>query len=332
MIYDELQNIRNSKSARLCTVISGPGAGAHALFLEDEAYIREEGFPEGYIPTASAEMKNACVMSGDSRIFSEIPGKARKAVICGAGHVAVEVVKLLHGLGFQTTVIDDRAVFGRAAKEAGADRVLTGDFGEMLPLAEIDENTCFIVMTRGHRFDMECLEYALRRKTAYIGMMSSRGRAAKAIKIMEQAGIPEERLAELHSPIGLSIGAETPAEIAVSTAAEIISLLSGKNTGWIPDEIIRALSDKRKKIMAVIVGRKGSSPRDAGTRMIVFEDGRLAGTLGGGCFESSVVTRALDMMRMGEKNALLVSDLTGMSDPEDGMACGGVIEVFLEAI
>ena len=88
-----------------------------------------------------------------------------------------------------------------------------------------------------------------------------------------------------------------------------------------------------KKVLATIVSRKGSAPRSVGTKMLIMEDGSITGTIGGGCVESEVMQKALLMMRRGEPVFQLCKvDMTADDAEEEGMVCGGVVEVMLEMI
>ena len=318
----------------LCTVIEGDSQGAHAVFRNGKRIAEEGGFPDSYMPPAGDRRRCFCDRSGTDRIFCEVPGREKNAVICGGGYVAGEVRSLLLGLCFGVTVLDDRPEFCEEAAREGSCRVLTGDFGENLEKLSPDGNTWFIIMTRGHRFDMICLEYALRHEFAYVGMMSSRMRVRAAKELMLERGIPEAKLNLLHAPIGLSIGAETPAEIAVSVAAEIIRELRQKEGGDVPSPVLDAAEKPGDKIAALIVSRKGPVPRKPGTRMLIHSDGTCTGTIGGGCFEAAVIRKARELLWTGEKkiSTLITADLTGADNPEEGVACGGEMEVFLEKI
>ena len=150
-------------------------------------------------------------------------------------------------------------------------------------------------------------------------------------ELFEQ-GHEREKLDEVYTPIGLKIGAETPEEIAVSVMAEIIQVKHEKAEGCgYSKELLEALCDedckKQKKVLATIISRKGSAPRGVGTKMLILEDGTLIDTIGGGCAESDVITKALLMMRE-EKSA--VSDLYGGYDKgscrrgRDGHAADGL--------
>ena len=152
----------------------------------------------------------------------------------------------------------------------------------------------------------------------------------------------------VHSPIGLNIGAETPEEIAVCIIAEIIEAKNReKLSGGYSKEMLRAIletpqgegkenadaSANEGKIMTTIVARRGSAPRAVGTKMLVLPDGRCVGTIGGGCAEAEVLRKALWMLRSQEpKTKLCQVNMTGKDAEEEGMVCGGVIDVFLESV
>ena len=159
-----------------------------------------------------------------------------------------------------------------------------------------------MIVTRGHRYDTECLECILRKRHAYVGMMGSRRRVAIVKDQLHQKGVSRELLDSVHTPIGLKIGAETPEEIAVSIMAEIIQVKNSRdNSGGYSEEMLRGLmsEDGRKKTVATIVSRKGSAPRGIGTKMLIYEDGMTVDTIGGGCVESEIIQKALLMMRTG---------------------------------
>ncbi len=152
----------------------------------------------------------------------------------------------------------------------------------------------------------------------------------------ESISFPREKVEELHSPIGLAIRAETPEEIAVSIMAEIIEVKNktGREES-ISSEMLKVLSEKEKqdKILATIVSRRGSAPRKVGTKMVIFPDGKTMGTIGGGCMEAEVISHALMMLRTGDRNTQIYSvDMTNESAEDEGMVCGGIIDVMLEGV
>ena len=283
---------------------------------------------------------------GDQRILLESFGQRKHLVICGAGHVSLALIKMAKIVGFNVTVLEDRMVFVNMAKEAGADEVICDSFDKGLAQVVSTEDTCFVIMTRGHRFDEMCLREIFKKPGAYIGMMGSKGRAINVRHDMEREGFSAEVLEGLHAPIGMEIGAQTPAEIAVSVMSELISFLRSHNRA-IDDgieSVIQGAIDPTQegvgKVMATIVSKRGATPRTVGTKMMVLGTGRIIGTIGGGCAEADVITEARAMIQeereKGSDNVasrIVNVDLTGAQGfDEDAMHCGGIQDVLLELV
>ena len=271
-----------------------------------------------------------------TRIYRERIGRTPKMVICGAGHVSMPIIRMGKMLGFTVTVIEDRPKFADHARAAGADQVLCEPFADGLSKIRGDSDSWFIIVTRGHRYDTECLEAILQKPYAYVGMMGSRRRVAIVKDQLEAKGVCRETLDEVHTPIGLKIGAETPEEIAVSVMAEIIQVKNaGSAKGGYSPELLDAVldpDDSREKVLATIISRKGSAPRSVGTKMLIRADGTTVDTIGGGCIESEVIQKALLMMRAEEGFRLCTVDMTADAAEDEGMVCGGVVEVMLEKV
>ena len=272
-----------------------------------------------------------------TRIYRERIGRTPKMNICGAGHVSMPIIRMGKMLGFTVTVIEDRPKFADHARAAGADQVLCEPFADGLSKIRGDSDSWFIVVTRGHRYDTECLEAILQKPYAYVGMMGSRRRVAIVKDQLEAKGVCRETLDGVHTPIGLKIGAETPEEIAVSVMAEIIQVKNaGSAKGGYSPELLDAVldpDDSREKVLATIISRKGSAPRSVGTKMLIRADGTTVDTIGGGCIESEVIQKALLMMRAEDEGFRLCTvDMTADAAEDEGMVCGGVVEVMLEKV
>lgn len=150
------------------------------------------------------------------------------AVICGAGHVARALAPAALAAGFAVTVLDDREEFADPRRFPGAEVVL-GPFTGALERLDVDAASYIVIVTRGHAHDLEVLVQALRTPARYIGLMASRSKRTRMIAALREEGIDEGALSRVHSPIGLDIGAETPAELAVSIVAEMIQVRAGRS-------------------------------------------------------------------------------------------------------
>lgn len=145
-------------------------------------------------------------------------------VIAGAGHISVPLADMAAQAGFRVTVIDDREEYAVAENFPRAREVKTAPFAEALGALPGGPSTYVVIITRGHLHDRESLEAILDKPLAYTGMIGSRRRVKAVLDLLGGQGVPREKLRSIHSPIGLDIGALTPAEIAVSIVAELVAV------------------------------------------------------------------------------------------------------------
>ncbi len=338
-LFDTLQENKNRKEKRVLTILQGSHTGEKAFFAEGELLWQsfEDGFLTEHREAAEKLRTSGLQELAGETIFCDCLGDEKKLVICGAGHVGVALLRMALMLGFDTTVLEDRPSFADAARRAGAKRVICDSFEHGLDAVQGDEDTYFVVMSRGHRYDLVCLEKIVKKSYAYLGMMGSRGRSALVKKNLLEQGVPAEQVEELHAPIGLTIHAETPEEIAVSILGEIISIKNQeKKTCGFSEEQMALLQDDtdiRSRVLCTIVDRHGSAPRSIGTKMLVLEDGTVSGTIGGGCVEAGVKEKARFLMHdeTRQQDVIRVS-MTACEAEEEGMVCGGVIKVLLEKV
>lgn len=337
-LYKIINENLQQKSNLLATVLEGEAAGTRYFWADGELL--------GYTGTGEVneELKTQITETPQIGIY-EIEGQKffiehlkRQAhlVICGGRHVSQQVIELAGKVGFHVTVLEDRPYFADRAREAGADLVLCDAFEKSLQGIAGTPDTYFLVVTRGHRFDRACLEQILKKPYAYVGMMASRGRSALLKKQMAGDGFDRKALDEMHTPVGLSIHAETPEEIAVSIVAELIQIKNQtKKTAGYDSLLMEYLTGVKEpgqpKVLATIIARRGSAPRSIGTKMLVLGDGRIIGTIGGGCMESEVQHQCLRLLREeNEKSRIVCADMTVSQAEDEGMVCGGTIDVFLE--
>lgn len=149
-----------------------------------------------------------------------------RVFIFGAGHVARELVPLLSHLGFKCVVIDDREEFAKPEVFPTAHKVLLADYTKLNEVCKLNCMDYAVVMTRGHVHDANCERFLLTTPVPYIGVMGSKNKAKLARDTLLSEGYSEKQLARIKTPIGLDIGSETPAEIAVSIAAQLIEVRS----------------------------------------------------------------------------------------------------------
>lgn len=337
-LFEQIKECNLEKKNRVVTVISGDHIGEKAFFSNEELIWYKDEKSKIYFSDMKFEKEGIRIEKlKETEIFIDELTKEKQLVICGAGHVACALTKMGKLLDFKVTVIDDRLSFVQEAKNAGADEVICDSFVNVLKQYESNNQTYFVIVTRGHRYDKDCLEIILEKKKAYVGMMGSRRRIMLLKQGLMEKGISKEVLEELHSPIGLNIGAETPSEIAVSIMAEIIE----ENKKWnlhlgYSEKIINTVLEKKdnlKLVLATIISRKGSAPREIGTKMLIAEDGNIVDTIGGGCMEADVIQKARVLMaKEDRKPQICTVDMTIDAAEEEGMVCGGILQVILEPI
>jgi xanthine dehydrogenase accessory factor len=143
--------------------------------------------------------------------------------ILGAGHVAKQVSALAMNVGFHTMILDDRIEFANAKRfPSPAEIVLLDSFENCFRNCDIFDHSYVVIVTRGHLHDKTVLAQALQTQAGYIGMIGSKRKRDSIYRALLQEGFTDDDLKRVHSPIGLSISAETPEEIAVSIVGELI--------------------------------------------------------------------------------------------------------------
>ena len=177
------------------------------------------------------------VLSEGGEVFVEVRRPIPELVIVGAGHIALPTARMGAELGFRVWVIDDRPDFATRERFPTAHRVVRADFSDPFADVPIHGGSHLLLVTRGHKYDYDCLVKVLRdpARPAYIGMIGSRRRVRATFLQLLDDGIPKERLADIHAPVGLDIGAETPEEIAVAVAAELVKVRRGGTAASLRD-------------------------------------------------------------------------------------------------
>lgn len=337
-LYSKLAVRNQNQNCIMATVVDGNAKGSKMLIQEQKPIWTYGNGLDSLVGELCRISESGLISVGKQQIFCEKIGTEKTLVICGAGHVSIPIIEFGRKTGFHVIVIEDRIRFADHARKAGADQVICDNFADGMSRIPGSPDTYFVIVTRGHSFDTDCLRMALQKPNAYIGMMGSRKRVGIVLDMLEQEGFSRSLLDQVHAPIGLSIGAETPEEIAVSIIAELIQVKNQiRKISNYEKEMMKYLTgevmEKVPKVLSTIISRQGSAPREIGTKMLVLENGDIVGTIGGGCAESRIIAAARKMLRYNEDTQQLFEvDMSSEEAADAGMVCGGKIEVLLERI
>lgn len=354
-VYEKLdEQIKACKKCNLYTVLE--------LDKKEEVRILErriigEEEPEfSYVPlyvprdevSTGEDKEKKSAGAGEKRrfIFQEPVAGRERLLIFGGGHIAKELCAFAARVGFNVWVAEERPEFSAKERFPDAERVICAPFSETFSLMNITDQDFVAIVTRGHSYDGDCLFYILTHiMPRYLGMIGSRSRVQAQFALFKSRGIPGEKLKRVHNPIGLAIHAVTPEEIAVSITAELIlyrrAEAADTETGGaeqqkktirtdLDGDIIGQIAGcKKPAAVATILWSEGSCPRKAGAKMLIFPDGSICGSIGGGFGERQVIDRALPVIGTG-KAVLIQIAMDKDAAAREGMACGGKEEVLIE--
>lgn len=204
-----------------------PAWGVLAGRLLGQIRARKKGWlaqsMDGAVPTLLGE--NGEVLAGPGitgESFTLPLPIGERAVLFGGGHCAQALVPLLKSVGFRVTVMDCRPEYADPERFPDAERVICGDYLNISDFLTLTGEDYVVVMTNGHSFDFEVQEQVLRGELAYVGVIGSRSKKESVNRRLRERGVPEEAIRRIHTPVGTSILAVTPEEIAVSIAGEMI--------------------------------------------------------------------------------------------------------------
>ncbi len=255
-IYKKILELRDqNKPAALVTVVATKGstprdAGAKMLVCADgtvygtiggsavEAMLIEEAkkcIRSGEYKTEWHDLDDkekqdtGMICGGKMEFFIEPMMPAPHVYIFGGGHVALPLARFASQIGFSYTIIEDREEFAQKERFPDArDIIITS-------AADINENILFkesdyiAIVTRSHDLDYESLKVVLNSEVKYIGLIASKIKKKQIFARLKEEGFPEEKINQIHSPIGLDIAAQTPEEIAISILAELIQVKNKEN-------------------------------------------------------------------------------------------------------
>ncbi len=174
------------------------------------------------------------------QVFSESFGHVLRLVIVGAGHIARPLCRLAADVGYGVSVLDDRSDYAQDHFFPDAEQVVAGDYASELLRLAAGPLTSVVLVTRGHKHDQDCLRLLVETPLQYLGMIGSQRRIDAVFAELREEGVPLEVLRGVQAPLGLDIGARTPAEIAVSIVAQMIKFRREGSAGG------RAANDRKR--------------------------------------------------------------------------------------
>ena len=188
------------------------------------ALLDRESVVSGSLPEDTAQALRTPGFSMAAGYISLPLPIGQRALLFGAGHISQALCPLLNTIGFRPVVFDDRPELANTRLFPTAEQVICGDFTRISDYLTITDEDFVVIMTSGHVRDFQVEEQTLRGPFAYVGVIGSRRKTASVNQRLLEAGIPEESIDLVHTPIGTPILAVTPEEIAVSIAGEMIQV------------------------------------------------------------------------------------------------------------
>lgn len=202
----------------------GGGTLEATICQEAMSVLREAKARMLHFDLSGEEEGDQMLCGGEMDIFIEPILPQPTLYIFGAGHISLSISKIAKMVGFRVVVIDDRAEFANPERFPEADEIVAEDFSAAFSRLKINNASYIAIVTRGHQFDEKVLEWAVKTEARYIGMIGSKKKNEVIFAHLQSKRISEDILEQVHTPIGLDIGAETPEEIAVSIMAELITI------------------------------------------------------------------------------------------------------------
>ncbi len=237
-----VDHLAHHREVTLATVIAAEGA--LATRLGEQWVVDPPRSDQSPPPTLGADLSeligqartgvrsaglNVAVESGGDRatVFVELLRPPDRLVIVGAGHIGLTLAKMAATVGFSVTVIDDRPEFVTPERFPDADQLISGAVDQALRDLPLDLGCHLVLLTRGFNQDVLALREVLDRPLAYLGLIGSVRRVFTVFRELHREGVGAERLSAIHGPVGLDLGGQTPAEIAVEILAELLKTRTG---------------------------------------------------------------------------------------------------------
>jgi xanthine dehydrogenase accessory factor len=213
-------------------VVGTIGGGCYeneALWKAREALKTRKACTVRYELADDFAEESGLICGGQMEVFIEPIEPSPAVYVFGAGHVGQYVARVAHDAGFQVHVVDDRAKFANRERFPDAAEIVVDDIPAWLAKTTLPGAAYAVIVTRGHRHDLDAMRALAPRKLRYLGLIGSRAKVKRIYDaLVEDRSVPVEHLETVHAPIGLDIGAVTPQEIAVAIVAELIAVRRGK--------------------------------------------------------------------------------------------------------
>lgn len=229
--------IKRERLGASVTVVDGPDLGAKAVVDADDGVVAGEipaDVADDVIADALQLMEheqNRTLTYGDREIYIETIAPQPRLLVFGAGHVAQPLSRIAQELGFHVIVTDARATWAAEERFPDVDQLIQGWPDEVFEQVELDHRTYVVLLSHDARFEDPVFPAVRDKPIRYIGAMGSRRTSRDRAERLAAEGWSEEEIGRIHAPIGIDIGAEQPAEVALSILAEIVQARYGVGTG-----------------------------------------------------------------------------------------------------
>lgn len=206
------------------TTLGTVGGGKMELnVIERARQAIKEGSPT--VLSLKLSKENGSLCGGSAKVYIEPILQSNELIVVGAGHIGFALASFSKTLGWQTVLLDSRVEYlNRAKEELAGVKTLLVDFADPFCDMAIKPTDFIVVATFGHAHDFDAVQAAIKTKASYIGLVGSNSKRAALLQVLRDAGVPDEDIARVHTPVGLPIGAITPEEIAVSILAQVIQI------------------------------------------------------------------------------------------------------------
>jgi xanthine dehydrogenase accessory factor len=230
-LFDDLATFMEKGGKGALVSIIRPKKSPEKILLQDLDQA-DKAIPVSFSPeivesirkVVDTEQAEKRTLENGIQIFIEAISKQPMVFIFGAGHLSYHISRYAKSLGFRVTVCDDRAEFANTERFPDVDGIVVENFDRVFGKIDIDNDSYIVIVTKGHKYDEIVLEMAVKTDAKYVGMIGSKRKTSTILRRLREKGIPEKTLERVYSPIGISIGAVTPEEIALSIVCELVKI------------------------------------------------------------------------------------------------------------